>query len=130
MKIELLILLLTVGLGFIQLLIASAAATKVRGKNYNFSSRDEQQPSLKGKPARLDRAFKNFQETFPFFLAGVFIVMANDKAGMISAISAIVYLLARMIYVFLYVYDVIYVRTAVWMISVLGILGLYAQNFL
>lgn len=130
MRTELFILLLTVGLGFIQLFLASAAATKVRGQKYNFSSRDEELPPLKGKPAHLDRAFKNFKETFPFFLASIFLVISADKTGLISAISAVVYLVARIIYVFLYVYDVIYVRSAIWLLSVAGIFGILLQTFI
>ena len=128
MRTEILVLLLAVGLGFLQLFAATAAETKVRGKKFNASSRDEDVPPLKGKPGRIKRAFENFKETFPFFIAAVFIVTYQDKTGNLSSISAITYLVTRTIYVFLYIYDVIYIRSLVWFISALAIIGVLLQS--
>lgn len=130
MRTEVLILCLAVVLGFIQLFAATAAETKVRGMKFNASSRDEEVPPLKGTPGRLKRAFENFKETFPFFLAAVFVVTYQDKTGAVSAAGAMTYLIARTVYIFLYVNNVIYVRSIVWLISVLGIFAVFLQNFL
>jgi uncharacterized MAPEG superfamily protein len=62
-------------LGIVQLLAATMASTQQRGFKWNLSSRDVVVPPITGKTARLDRAFKNFLETFPFFVASVLIAI-------------------------------------------------------
>lgn len=124
---EMMVLMLAVVLGFVHLTIQAASATSVRGAKWNLSSRDATLPPLTGLAGRAERAFANFKETFPFFLAAVFLVMHSGRAGNLSAIGAYIYLAARLIYLPLYLFDVVGARTAVWSLSALGVLLILVQ---
>jgi uncharacterized MAPEG superfamily protein len=128
MSVEMKDLLLAVILGFVQLTVQALSATAARGKAWNLSSRDANLPPLTGLAGRADRAFENFKETFPFFLAAVFLVMHTGRGGNLSAIGAYAYLGARLVYIPLYLFNVTGVRTAVWAISALGIVLILVQS--
>ena len=127
MRTEILMLGLAVVLGIAHLLLATMASTSIRGFKWNLSSRDVPAPTLSGKPARLDRSFKNFQETFPFFAAAILISLMNSNS-MLSAIGSQLYLGARILYVPAYVFDLIGVRTALWCLSMIGIILVLASG--
>ena len=126
MTIELQILAWSVVLGFMYLSLATAAKTRVHGAKWNASSRDAEVPALTGVPARLDRAFQNFKETFPFFVAAVmvseFVSRTTGKQNHLSAVGAHLYFWARIAYIPLYVTGIPYVRSLVWIVSAIGIL--------
>ena len=67
MTVELKMLTLSVVLGIVQIVAASHAASLQRGYQWTASSRDEKVPPLQGVAGRLDRALRNFLETFPLF---------------------------------------------------------------
>ncbi len=125
MTVELQMLAWSVVLGFIYLGAAAMAITKVRGPQWNMSARDQKMPELTGVPARLDRAFQNFKETFPFFVAAVviteFVSRTSGSQNSLSVIGAHLYFWARLIYLPLYAFGVPGVRTLVWLVSVVGI---------
>lgn len=107
------------------MLAVVGAATSERGLKWNMGSRDEKPLPLSQKSDRLDRSFHNFKETFPFFLGGVLLVLILDSTNQLTTLSALVYLCARLIYVPLYVFGGTGLRSLVWLISIIGILGLY-----
>ncbi len=117
-------------LGIFQLMMSAAAATSQRGKMWNTSSRDAVVPPLIGKAGRIDRAFKNYKESFSFFVAAILLVIVSGKTGQVSAIASLVYVGARIIYVPLYVFDITVVRSLVWIISASGIIGVLVQMFI
>lgn len=121
MSIELKMLTYTVILGLVQLLAATQAATKVRGVQWNVSPRDQKMPELTGLAGRLERASKNLLETFPFFLAATFAVIAGGRSSELSALGAQLYFYARVIYWPLYAFGIPYVRSLVWLVSLVGI---------
>lgn len=121
LSIELKMLLWASLLGIVQLLIAAQAKTAQSGVAYNLSPRD-QEFKYTGVAARLDRAFKNFMETFPFFMAAVVIIQITTLGNTLSAIGVHMYFWARLIYVPLYALGIPGVRTAVWLISLVGII--------
>ncbi|TIY06138.1 MAG: hypothetical protein E5V18_12525 [Mesorhizobium sp.] len=57
----------------IQIIISSHAASLQRGYRWTASSRDAEMPPLTGVAGRLERALRNFLETFPVFVAAVFL---------------------------------------------------------
>lgn len=118
---EFLILMGAIALGIGQIFLATGAATLERGVKWNMSSRDESSKPLSPKASRLERASKNFQETFPFFLAAMVALFISGKSGGLSLVGAGLYLLARLIYVPLYAFDVTGIRSMVWMSSIVGI---------
>lgn len=51
---------------------------------------------------RLGRAQRNFLETLPAFVAAVFMVEGLDKAGLVSAVGAVLYVGGRTLFLPLY----------------------------
>lgn len=113
-------------LGIIQLLLATHFATLQRGVKWNLSPRDEKVPELTGAAGRLSRAFKNFMETFPFFIAAIIMVQITQMHSTTTSLGAMIYFWARLIYVPLYALGVPGVRTLVWLISFIGIIMVMA----
>lgn len=118
---ELLILAGAVLLGVVQLIAAAASARGQQNLTWAAGARDEPMPPLTGVAGRLDRAFRNFMETFPFFAALVFITYLGGRLGTLTHWGAILYLAARVIYVPLYATGIPRVRTLVWFVSIIGI---------
>jgi uncharacterized MAPEG superfamily protein len=119
---ELKMLLAATAIGFVQLLIAAAAARRQQPLDWAMGSRDEAMPPLTGVAGRLDRANRNFLETFVFFLAAVLAVYLGGHAGhALSVWGCVLYVAARALYVPLYAAGTRGLRSLVWGVSMLGI---------
>jgi len=129
MPIELRMLALSIVLGSVQLLAAAHSSTKQRGLKWNLSPRDEKMPDLTGIAGRLDRAFRNFMETFPFFLAAVFLVTFLKANNAISALGAQLYFFARLVYVPVYAMGTPVVRTVIWIAALIGMMMVLSALF-
>jgi uncharacterized MAPEG superfamily protein len=125
MAFELQMVAVAVIIGIIHLLWAAAAAQPQRGLKWNMGPRDET-VVLTGVAGRLERAFANFRETFPFFVALVVIDYLGGRLGALTAYGAVIYVVARAVYVPLYAFGVPMVRSLVWLASLVGILLLLA----
>ncbi len=121
MDIEIRMLAWAVVLGLVQLLLAAAGMTLQRGVKWNASARDGEARPLAGVPGRLDRAWRNFLETFPFFAAAALAVIATGRQGQTSALAVQLYFWARVLYVPVYAAGIPYLRSVVWGVSMLGI---------
>ena len=130
MTVELKMLTLSVVLGIVQIVAASHAASLQRGYQWTASSRDEKVPPLQGVAGRLDRALRNFLETFPLFAAVVLAAHVTDTHNALTALGAQLYFWARLAYALLYAAGVPVVRSLVWNVATLGILLLVAALFL
>ena len=126
MTAELTALVLAILLGFVHLFAAANTATRVRGIEWNASARDEEKPPLPGVAGRLDRAFRNYLETFAFFAAAVLIVHAAGRHNALTFYGPWLYLLARVVYLPLYAAGIPYARSAIWLVSVVGIVMILA----
>jgi uncharacterized MAPEG superfamily protein len=124
MNIEIRMLAWAILLGIVQLLLAAACVTAQRGMKWNASARDAPQPPASGVAGRLERAMRNFLETFPFFAAAAVAVVATGQGSAHTALAAQVYFWARVAYVPLYAAGVPYVRSLVWAVSLWAILQL------
>ncbi|HEY3643961.1 MAG TPA: MAPEG family protein [Gammaproteobacteria bacterium] len=122
-------LLWTVVLGLVQLVIHVLAAIKVRGVAWAFSPRDAVMPRLEGMGGRLDRAFYNLLETFPFFAAVVLMAGVLGVHSSLTAWGAMLYFWARVAYIPVYALGLPVVRTGVWGLSVVGIVLILAAMF-
>ena len=120
MALELQMLGWAVVLGLVHLFWAAAAAQPQRGLKWNVGPRDTP-VVLSGMAGRLERAFANFRETFPFFAAAVLVAYLGGRLGMLSAHGAVLYVGARAIYILLYAFGVPVARSLVWLASVIGI---------
>jgi uncharacterized MAPEG superfamily protein len=111
----------SVVLGIVYVMTAGALSTSQRGLKWNAGNRDETAP-LTGRAARAGRAQANFLETFPFFAAAVLAVVSTATTSAHSEFGADLYFWARLLYLPIYVVGIPYVRTAVWLVSMSGLL--------
>ncbi len=112
-------------LGMFHLLAVAQFSRQQYGLKWVGSARDEPRDALRGIGGRLERAYRNFLETFPYFLAGVLVVTVSNAADWVSAWGAIAYFGGRMIYIPLYAAGIPVVRGLVWNIPTLGIFAIF-----
>lgn len=125
MAFELQMLAAAVLIGLVHLLWAAAAAQPQRGLKWNTGPRDEP-VVLTGVAGRLERAFANFRETFPFFVALVLVDYLGGRLGELTSLGALIFVAARAVYIPLYAFGVPYVRSLTWVASMVGIFMLLA----
>jgi uncharacterized MAPEG superfamily protein len=129
MSVEFTMLALAVVLGFVHLFIAVQLVTAERGAAWNTGPRDNT-PPLQGKLAgRLDRAFANFRETFPFFAVAVILAALLARHDLRTIWGTQLYFWMRVIYLPLYAVGVSGLRTLAWLASVTGIFLVLAACF-
>ncbi len=121
MNLELAMLAASCALCLVQIVIASHAASLQRGYRWTASARDAEVPPLTGVAGRLERALRNFLETFPVFVAAVLVVHVMGREGPLSAWGAVLYVAARLVYLPLYAAGVPLVRSLVWNVASVGI---------
>ncbi len=122
MGVELQMLLWAIVLGLVQLMLGAALSTQQRGLAWNASARDGEPKPLTGVAARMDRALRNFLETFGFFAAAVLAVVVAQRTSAHTALGAQLYLWARVAYVPVYAAGIPYLRTLIWAVSLAGLL--------
>ena len=108
-------------LGIVMVLLPPCLAYSRKGyMRWNAGPRDT--PFDMGPHAdRLKRAFSNFMETYVFFVVFVIALAFARKSSHVSVHGAWIYLGARIVYIPLYFFGVVGVRSLVWAISLLGI---------
>jgi uncharacterized MAPEG superfamily protein len=129
MTVELRMLTLSVVLGIVQIVAASHAASLQRGYPWTASSRDGEVPPLRGVAGRLDRALRNFVETFPLFAAVVLAAHVMDTHNALTEWGARLYFWGRVAYVVLYAAGVPLIRSLVWNVATIGIVLLVVALF-
>jgi len=129
MPLELTLLALSVVLGLVHIVAASHAASLQRGYRWSASARDESVEPLHGVAGRLDRAQRNFLETFPLFAAAVLTAAAVGRHDALTEWGARLYFWARVAYLPLYAAGIPLVRSLVWDIAAAGILLLVVALF-
>lgn len=127
---ELSVLGFAIVLGLLQLLIAARANNGQRGIAWNVGARDGEPPKVSAVAGRLDRAFRNFMETFPFFAVAILFAAVSGRFSWVTLLGSHLYLFARIIYVPLYAAGVPVIRTLVWLASLIGILMVLAACFI
>lgn len=123
---ELTALVLAILLGFVHLFAAGNAGRQARGFKWNAGPRDETVPPLSGVAGRLERAFRNFLESFAFFAAAVLIAHLANRHNALTINGAWLYLAARVVYLFIYAAGIAYVRSLIWLAAVAGIFMILA----
>jgi len=123
-------LALSTGLGFVHIVAASHSASLQRGYRWAASARDEPVEPLRGVAGRLDRALRNFLETFPLFAAAVLAANALGVHNELTEWGARLYFWGRVVYLPLYAAGIPLVRSLVWNVASAGILMCLAAAFL
>ncbi|HWA91433.1 MAG TPA: MAPEG family protein [Rhizomicrobium sp.] len=108
-------------LGLIHLTAASFAFKAQVGNRYTVGARDEAlQPA--GVAARLDRAQRNFLETFAIFAAAVLMLETLHRSGgWLSQNGALIYLGGRILFLPLYAAGIPWLRTFGWNAATAGL---------
>ena len=119
---ELLLLGWSTVLLFAYVMIQGQTATRDRGLDWNAGPRDGDQKPLGEMAGRAERALKNFQETYPVFVALALGLAVTDRTGGLGAIGAWLWFVARIVYIPLYLFGIRYVRSLCWLASILGLL--------
>lgn len=122
MSTELTLLAWTIVLGLFQVIATAQFSTAQNGFAYGAGPRDTPPKPLTGIGARFERATKNLGETFPFAAAAILIAAVAGRQNGLTWWGANLYFWGRVVYLPLYVAGTPYIRTVVWLVSVLGIL--------
>jgi uncharacterized MAPEG superfamily protein len=129
MTIELKMLAWSALLGLVQVFLGAAAMFNQRSSAWVASSRDQPAEPLAGVAGRLDRSWRNFLETFPFFAVAVLVAHLAQRHNDMTMLGAQLYFWARLVYLPLYAAGIPYLRTLVWTISVIGLVMVLAALF-
>ena len=126
MSLDLKYLLFSVILAFVQVVIAAAAANQEVGLTTLAGNREGVAP-LTGFAGRAKRAHLNMLENLPLFAALVLIAAVAGKANAATAMGAMIFFWARLVYAVVYLIGVPWLRTVVWFVSVIGMVIIAAQ---
>lgn len=129
MAIELQMLGWAIALGLVHIGVAAAFATAQRGVRWNAGNRDAAAPPLTGAAIRTAAASRNFLETFPFFAAAALALVVAGRNDADTAFAAQIYLWARVAYLPVYAIGIPYLRSAIWIVSLWGIVQLLKPLF-
>lgn len=128
--IELRLLGLAVVIGLVQLVWATVAAGSKRDRKWLAGPRDEAQPPIGGTAGRLDRAFKNFMETFPLYAAAVVAAYLMARLGPLTLWGSALYVGGRAIYAPLYASGIPVLRSLAWTVATIGLIMIVVALFL
>jgi uncharacterized MAPEG superfamily protein len=120
-SVEMQMLWWSVVLGLVQLVLSVLPSAQVRGFVWASGPRDEPGAPLGRIGGRLERAFRNFLETFVFFVAAVLMVEVLGRHSSTSALGAQIFFWARVAYVPAYAAGIPFLRTLLWSASVVGV---------
>jgi uncharacterized MAPEG superfamily protein len=118
-SVEMQMLWLSIALGLVQIVLPVFFA--LGRTSWAIGPRDEAGPPIGKIGARLERALKNFLETFVLFAAVVLLAQAMGRHSANSALGAQLYFWARLAYVPTYAAGVPFLRTLIWAVSLVGI---------
>jgi uncharacterized MAPEG superfamily protein len=113
-------------LGLVQLVVATLPSAAVRGFAWASGPRDEPGAPLGKIGGRLERAFRNFLETFVFFVAAVLMAETLGRHAASIGLGAQVFFWTRVAYVPAYAAGIPFLRTLLWAGSVIGIVMVLA----
>ena len=121
---ELTCLELSVLLWLAHVLTQALTARAEFGDAYLFTPRDAQ-PAVKGLAVgRATRALHNYVENLGPFVAMALALIATGHGG---GLGATIWIVARILYLPVYMMGIIYLRTALWGIAVVGLVMMLAR---
>jgi uncharacterized MAPEG superfamily protein len=121
MTTELWILLWAAALGLVHILAAAFVWTGEVGLQYNASARDEPREVKSVLAGRLQRAQRNFFETFPLFAAAILAAVVAGRTSGNAELGGWIYLAGRTLYLPAYAAGIPFVRSLIWVASLIGL---------
>lgn len=122
MSFELTVLGWTLVLALVQVMLPAVLRNGETGIGYNAGPRDAPAPPPRKLTGRLMRAQSNLFETLPVFAAAILIAHVAGREGVMTHWGALIYIVARVIYLPLYAAGVPFLRSLVWAVSFIGII--------
>jgi len=126
MKPELTLVVWAVLLTVAQAVVAAQGAMFQVGLGTLAGNR-EGMPEIKGWAGRAARAHRNMLENLVLFVALVLVAVAAGKTNATTLLGAQIFLWARVAYALVYVAGIAWLRTGVWVVSVVGLAMIFLQ---
>jgi uncharacterized MAPEG superfamily protein len=126
MKPELVLLLWAVLLTFVQMLIAVSGATLQLGLPALAGNREGLAPCT-GWAGRAARAHHNMLESLVLFASLVLVAVIAGKTNATTLLGAQLFFWARVTYAVVYLAGIPWLRTAVWLVSIVGLALIFLQ---
>ena len=126
MRPELTLLVWAVALTVVQMLVAAQGAFMQVGLMRLVGNR-EGMPEITGWGGRASRAHWNMLENLVLFAALVLVAVAAGKTNDMTLLGAQLFFWARLAYAVIYVAGIPWLRTAAWLVSVLGLILIFLQ---
>jgi uncharacterized MAPEG superfamily protein len=126
MKPELMLLVWAVLLTFVQVLVAVGGATLQVGLPTLAGNREGLAPCT-GWAGRAARAHHNMLENLVLFAALVLVAVAAGKTNSATLLGAQLFFWARVAHAIVYVAGIPWLRTAAWLVSVIGLAIIFFQ---
>ena len=127
MKPELTLLTCAVVLALVQAVIAVLGALMQVGLPLLAGNR-EGMPEIGGWGGRAARAHRNMLENLVLFAALVLVAVAAGRTNAMTLLGAQIFVYARLAYAVAYVVGIPWLRTAVWGVSVAGLVLIFLQT--
>ena len=121
MTTELVVLAWGCVLALVHIFAAVRVKTRQYGTAWNMGARDEALPPPEPLVGRLARAQANFFETFPVAAAAILLIYVTGLHDRWTAAGALIWLVARIVYLPVYALGIPKVRTLIFLVSVVGI---------
>jgi uncharacterized MAPEG superfamily protein len=108
-------------LGGVHLVVVGQLHRAANGWMWTAGPRDIPGIPLSGVAGRIERAFRNYLETYPFFVAAVLAATATDTSNALTQWGAFSYVMARIVYVPLYASGIPLIRSLAWNVAFFGV---------
>jgi uncharacterized MAPEG superfamily protein len=126
MAIELQLLVWSVALAFVQVVVSVVGATLYLDFGTLAGNR-EYVPEIPGWAGRARRAATNMIENLVLFVPLVLVAHLAGRSNATTVLGAQIFFFARLAYAFVYPIGIPYLRTLVWVVSIVGLVLIFSQ---
>jgi uncharacterized MAPEG superfamily protein len=128
MTYELQMLIWAAALALVQMVAAAMGAQGQVGLPLLAGNREDM-PALTGWAGRAKRAHHNMLESLVVFAIVVIVAHLAGRSNPMTALGAALFFWARLAYALVYLIGIPWLRTAVWAVSMAGIVLIFVQLF-
>jgi uncharacterized MAPEG superfamily protein len=126
MKPELMLLLWSIALMFAQMLVSTIGAQLQVGLPM-LAGNHEKFPEITGWAGRARRAYYNMIDNMVLFVPLVLVAVMIGKTNDTTLLGAQLFVWARLVYAIVYLIGIPWLRTGVWVVSVVGLVMIFVQ---
>lgn len=121
---EITVFVYTIILAFVHIMLESTVKTLHYGMGPSLGPRDDLPPPTSAMVGRAIRTKNNMLETLPLALGLLIVVQLTGVGNEMTAMGAWLYLIARVVYIPMYLLGIPWLRTLAWGASVVGLVML------